>query len=680
MALKVGELYALLTLKDSGFNGTLDSAMSALTSLGTKIMSINTILAGIKLGVNYTATIEQMQTSFEVMTGSAEEAASIIETLQSIGAKTPYDTLGLAQAVQVMMAYGMSAQNSIDMLMTLGDVAQGSQDKLYGIALAYGQMTAKGKVQQQEINQMINQGFSPLQAIAETTGESMDELIYRMSEGTLSVDEVTAAMKAAVSEGGRYFGSMEKQSKTLNGQLSMLKDEGTMLLGEMTEPLSEGLKAALPLITDIVAANRQMFNEGGWKGWLGTLRDGAGFLSKLSLEGWENLLFGAPENPAGAYAIQLSNLQIDGERAITQEGERIANEFYTALQNGMSEEQALDFMVTWTGTGTDVNLPEVLHDMYAQFFPENPEPVEVPITPDITVTEGAAPDVSSITSGLTKETPVQLPVEPQVSVTASAALVSEATALFSGAGTDSGEAFSTGIASGISESSTVTAAASGMASSIQTSITGAISTARLQGVGISGALGAGISLNSGAVTGAMSVVAAGIVSEMAAALNSASSSGLNFSLGLAGGIRAGRSAVISAATSVAQAAIDAAQSTLKIHSPSKITYNFGEFFSEGFASGIMNSVRAVTGAASTMAQMAADAVSIRNPGAGVRSGGTTYAASRNPEIDYTRLGDAVADALSRRPPVVDLDGRRLTDAVSRRQNQNARARAMGMGK
>lgn len=43
-------------------------------------------------GISYNAQIEQMQTSFEVMTGSAEKAAEVVERLRVMGAETPFET------------------------------------------------------------------------------------------------------------------------------------------------------------------------------------------------------------------------------------------------------------------------------------------------------------------------------------------------------------------------------------------------------------------------------------------------------------------------------------------------------------------------------------------------------------------------------------------------------------
>lgn len=217
--------------------------------------------------INYNATIEQLKTSFEVMTGSATKAANIVERLRDLGASTPYDFMGLAGTVQALMQYNLSSDEAIQTTEMIGDIAQGSAEKMGRIAMAYGQMSSAGKVQLQDIKQMLEAGFNPLLEISERTGESMESLYDRISKGTISVDEITGAMISATSEGGRFFQSMEKQSETLNGQLATLKDNADQLLGSLTEGLSEGLRTELlPLASNLVAELQTAFDTGGYQG------------------------------------------------------------------------------------------------------------------------------------------------------------------------------------------------------------------------------------------------------------------------------------------------------------------------------------------------------------------------------------------------------------------------------
>lgn len=107
-------------------------------------------------GVNYNATIEQLKTSFEVMTGSAEKAADVVERLRIMGAETPFEMTDLASTTQLLMQYGFTADEALDRMRMLGDVAQGNKEAMNSIALGYAQMSSAQKVNLQDIKQMIN--------------------------------------------------------------------------------------------------------------------------------------------------------------------------------------------------------------------------------------------------------------------------------------------------------------------------------------------------------------------------------------------------------------------------------------------------------------------------------------------------------------------------------------------
>lgn len=200
------------------------------------------ITASAGIGINFNRQMETYQTSFEVMTGSYEKAADLVEELKTRAAATPFGLTDLADTTQLLMNYGFTTDNVISSMEMLGDIAQGDSEKLSRIALAYGQMTSAGKVTLQDVKQMIEAGFNPLQEIAETTGESMGSLYDRISDGTISVDEITAAMKRSTSEGGKYFQSMDKQSQTLTGRWNTLKDTFAEATGTLTKGIGDWLR------------------------------------------------------------------------------------------------------------------------------------------------------------------------------------------------------------------------------------------------------------------------------------------------------------------------------------------------------------------------------------------------------------------------------------------------------
>ena len=262
-------------LNDEGLNKGIDKIggnFNKLKSIATK--AIGTIGIGklVKDGVQYNATIEQLQTSFEVMTGSATKATEIVERLKEIGAKTPFEFTGLAETTQLLMNYGFTADDAIDKMMMLGDISQGSAEKMNRIATAYGQMSSAGKVSLEDVKQMIEAGFNPLREISDSTGESMESLYSRISKGTISVDEITASMERSTSVGGKYFQSMDKQSQTLNGQWSTLKDNFNNFIGKVLEPLNVVLtEKILPAVNSVLEALGEKLETADWENFGNTL-------------------------------------------------------------------------------------------------------------------------------------------------------------------------------------------------------------------------------------------------------------------------------------------------------------------------------------------------------------------------------------------------------------------------
>lgn len=261
-------------IDESGFNGGI-SKLGGIAKRGTGVAAaaIGAVTAalgaGVVAGVKYNASIESYQTSFEVMTGSAEKAAEVIDKLKKVGAETPFELPELADTTQLLMNYGFSADEAMDKMMMLGDISQGSAEKMSRIATAYGQMSSAGKVSLEDVKQMIEAGFNPLQEISESTGESMESLYDRISKGTISVDEITASMERATSEGGKYFQSMEKQSQTFSGLISTLKDNAQQLLGEVVKPISDGLtESLLPAAISTIEQLTQGFEENGVAGMI----------------------------------------------------------------------------------------------------------------------------------------------------------------------------------------------------------------------------------------------------------------------------------------------------------------------------------------------------------------------------------------------------------------------------
>ena len=213
-------------------------------------------------GIKYNATMETYLANLTTLLGGNEQAAQeLLDTLREMANTTPYEATDLVKATQKMMAFGISAQDSLKYLQMLGDVAMGDANKMDSLTLAFSQISASGRATMEDINQMIDQGFNPLTIVAQKTGESMADLRDRVSAGGVSFEEIAGAFETATSEGGIFYQSMDKASQTTEGKISSLKDNFSTALGTMTESL-------LPFVTSAVDGLSKLAN------WFSNLDEG----------------------------------------------------------------------------------------------------------------------------------------------------------------------------------------------------------------------------------------------------------------------------------------------------------------------------------------------------------------------------------------------------------------------
>lgn len=220
----------------SKFSGLGKVGVTALKGIGTAFVGLASaagagVAAVAKMGIEYNAQMQSYQTAFTTMLGSAEKAQKLTDDLKEMAAATPLAMTDLADASQILLAFGSSAEELPDQLKRLGDVAQGDAQALGTMATAFGRIQSNGYASLEEINMMIDQGFNPLNIIAEQTGETMAEVRDRVSAGEVSFEELSNALQIATDEGGQFFNAMQNQSETFEGQMSTLEDNLSALAG-----------------------------------------------------------------------------------------------------------------------------------------------------------------------------------------------------------------------------------------------------------------------------------------------------------------------------------------------------------------------------------------------------------------------------------------------------------------
>lgn len=543
------------------------------------IAGVTTALgAGAVAGVKYNATIEQYQTSFEVMTGSAEKAAEVVDRLKKLGAETPFEMPQLAEVTQLLMNYGFTADEAIDRMQMLGDISQGSADKMQRIATAYGQMSSAGKVQLEDVKQMIEAGFNPLQEISESTGESMQSLYDRISSGTLAVDEITASMQRATSEGGKYYQSMEKQSQTISGMISTLKDNAQQLLGEVVQPITESFSTKLlPAAIDAINQLTTAFQEQGFEGLISV---GGQIISNILLgiaQSMPNIILTAVQ------IIQsiVTNLQANMPQIMTAGGQILL-----ALIQGVAQllfmvgELALNIITTLV-SGLVSNAPQLMTQastMFSNFCAQIQSRL-----PELIQRGGEM--ISSLLTGLLNNAPQILRQAGNMLSDFIDTILSMLPSILSAGG----QMISSLLQGLVSNAPSIIAQAGSMLVNFVQKILSHLPQLLAAGIKLIGQLAAGL------VKAIPSLIAKipGMISKIVSSFLNFNWLGLGADIikGIARGISGAVGSIVNAAVSAARSAFNAAKRFLGIHSPSTLFRDeIGENMALGMGVGFENNI------------------------------------------------------------------------------------------
>lgn len=201
--------------KEAGVSSS--SAISAIKGMAAAYLTVQTVAKSINLA----SQVEDATIAFEVLTGSAKDGQLLFEQIRKFAAESPVTFSNAADATKTMMSFGVAAQDVQKNLQMLSDVTGGNNDRFKMLSLAFSQTTAAGRLMGQDLLQMINAGFNPLQQISKTTGETMIELKKRMEDGGISSQEVRQAFEDATSAGGMFHGMTERLAGTVSGKLNI---------------------------------------------------------------------------------------------------------------------------------------------------------------------------------------------------------------------------------------------------------------------------------------------------------------------------------------------------------------------------------------------------------------------------------------------------------------------------
>ena len=206
-----------------------DKFQSSITILGNiskYILGAGTALTAFgAITLKASSDNEQFTVALTNMLKSAEDADVLIGRLKSFAVVTPFELNTLKDMTKTLIAYGFGAGEVIPTLQKLGDIAAGvGTEKLPTIVEAFGKIRTKGKADMEQLNRILEAGVPILEEIAKNTNKSTTEVYKFVELGKVGFSDVAKAMETLSTGSGIFAGGMEKQSKTLGGIFSNIKD------------------------------------------------------------------------------------------------------------------------------------------------------------------------------------------------------------------------------------------------------------------------------------------------------------------------------------------------------------------------------------------------------------------------------------------------------------------------
>jgi tape measure domain-containing protein len=247
-----GRALNTLTLEAGRAGSNIDSMFKKIGAAAGVTFGLSQLKGFVGEIINVRSQMQMLDSSFTVLLGSKAKADAMLADIREVVAKSPYSLPDMTSAAQMMLSFNISAEKIIPTLKQLGDISMGNSDRFRALTLAFSQMSAAGKLMGQDLLQMINAGFNPLQIMAAKTGKSMSALRDEMAKGDISSEMVAEAFREATAEGSKFHNMMEKQASGIAGLQGSLSTAWTDMLNELGEKSQGAIESGYKMTAALV--------------------------------------------------------------------------------------------------------------------------------------------------------------------------------------------------------------------------------------------------------------------------------------------------------------------------------------------------------------------------------------------------------------------------------------------
>lgn len=225
----------------------------------TRLGLYSAIFAGVRFAKKIretTAEFELQRVSLGALIQDTEKAEQLFSQIKAAAVKSPFEIKDLVSYTKQLAAYKIEANELFDTMMRLSDISAGLGADMSRIVLAYGQIKGAGVLKGTELRQITELGIPMVDLLAKKLTDLRGELVTTgdvfklISEKAISFTTVKEIFDDMTNAGGMFYKMQEKQSETLAGKWSNLKDSISIAYDEMgnTKLASGAMNAMIAIL------------------------------------------------------------------------------------------------------------------------------------------------------------------------------------------------------------------------------------------------------------------------------------------------------------------------------------------------------------------------------------------------------------------------------------------------
>lgn len=199
---------------------------------------------------------QQTEIAFKTMLQSESKANDLLQQIIHTAAITPFGVEDVTEGAKQLLAFNVAAEDVNDTLIRLGDVAAGMNLNLSELVMLYGTTIAKGKMDTMDLYQFLNRGIPIADELAKVMGLDVSNAIAEVKEqltaGKVTSDIFIKAMQNMTSEGSKFGGLMEAQSRSITGQISNIEDAIEQKFNELGKSQEGIINKGLDVVSSLV--------------------------------------------------------------------------------------------------------------------------------------------------------------------------------------------------------------------------------------------------------------------------------------------------------------------------------------------------------------------------------------------------------------------------------------------